>query len=310
MLRAALLAIGFTSIVAAWPGAQAPVFRGTADIVPVFVTVTDREGRLVSNLARADFQLFDNGIEQPLALFDSTPQPISLIALLDTSGSMAENLPVLREACVDLASRLSESDVARVGTFGKRITFTPNFTRDPAQLTAVLPKAIAANEPTPLWRAVDEALTEVGKATSGRKVILVLSDGKDSGPEIGQKLVTPANIRDRAEKEDVMVYGVGLRSAPGPVAPGGVRSLADVLRPAAPDPTLGNLAIGTGGGYVELKSADTMREAFAKIADELHRQYLLGFAPASRDGKVHTIEIRVRAADLRPQARKTYVAPR
>jgi Ca-activated chloride channel family protein len=292
----------------AFPHAQS--FRSSSDIVPLFVTVTDGQGRLVAGLTREDFQIFDNGAPQTVALFDSIPQPISLIALLDLSGSMAENLPIVRRACLDLLSHLGPGDVAKLGMFGQKIAFSPAFTRDAEQLISLLPKSIPSTAPTPLWRAIDEAMTAVQPAASGRRVILVLSDGKDTGPEIGQKLVTPQNVRDRAEREDVMVYGIGLRSAPGPVAPGGVRSLADVLQSPAPDPTLGSLALGTGGGYVELHGREDISDTFARIADELHRQYMLGFTPPVRDGKIHTVEVRLRNPALRSQARKTYVAPR
>jgi len=303
-----------TLAAAAWllcavaPHAQS--FRSSSDIVPLFVTVTDGQGRLVAGLTREDFQIFDNGAPQPVAVFDSIPQPISLIALLDLSGSMADNLPIVRRACLDLLGHLGPNDVAKLGTFGQRITFSPTFTRDPEQLISLLPKSIPATAPTPLWRAIDEAMTAVQPATSGRRVILVLSDGKDNGPDVGQKLVTPQNVRDRAEREDVMLYGIGLRSAPGPVAPGGIRSLADVLKSPAPDPTLGSLALATGGGYVELHGREDIAETFARIADELHRQYMLGFTPPVRDGKAHTVEVRVRNPTLRSQARKTYIAPR
>ena len=289
---------------------RAQSFRSSSDIVPLFVTVTDGGGRLVGGLTREDFQVFDNGAPQPIAVFDSIPQPISLIALLDMSGSMADNLPLVRRACLDLLGHLGPADVAKLGLFGQTIAFSPSFTRDPEQLISLLPKAIPSTAPTPLWRAIDEAMTAVQAAASGRRVILVLSDGKDNGPDIGQKLVTPQNVRDRAEREDVMVYGIGLRSAPGPVAPGGIRSLADVLKSPAPDPTLGSLALGTGGGYVELHGREDIAETFTRIADELHRQYMLGFTPPARDGKVHTVEVRVRNPGLRSQARKTYLAPR
>ena len=299
--------------VAAWlytTAPQAQSFRSSSDIVPLFVTVTDGSGRLVAGLTRDDFQILDNGVPQPVALFDSAAQPISLIALLDLSGSMADNLSIVRRACLDLLGRLGAHDVAKLGVFGQQIAFSPRFARDPDQLIPLLPKSIPSSAPTPLWRAIDEAMTAVQPAASGRRVILVLSDGKDTGPEIGQKLVTPQNVRDRAEREDVMVYGIGLRSAPGPVAPGGVRSLADVLKSPAPDPTLGTLALGTGGGYVELNGREDIAETFARIADELHRQYMLGFTPPVRDGKIHTVEVRMRNPSLRSQARKTYVAPR
>lgn len=289
-------------------GTSGQVFRSQAEIVPVFVTVTDKDGRLVSALKQEDFEILDNGKPQPIALFVSAPQPISLVALLDMSGSMAENLPIVRRAVADFLVHLGPADQVRLGVFGQRIAFSPAFTRNAEQLLSMIPKTIPASAPTPLWRAVDEAMTVVASATSGRRVVLVLSDGKDSGWEPGQKLVTAGSVRARAQREDVMLYGVGLGSAPGPVAPNGVRALADVLRSPAPDPSLGDLAIGTGGGYTELRARDEMAATFARIADELHRQYLIGFVPPARDGLEHTVEVRVRRPDMTTQARKTYLA--
>ena len=98
---------------------EQPVFRGAADLVRVFVTVTDKDGRLVTTLARNEFEVRDNGKPQPITLFDNTPQPIRIIVMIDVSGSMADNLPLLRAASAQLIARLGEDDLARVGTFGK-----------------------------------------------------------------------------------------------------------------------------------------------------------------------------------------------
>ena len=299
-----------TALVASVAASPLQVFRSTTDVVPLYVTVTDRDGRLVPNLTRDDFTVLDNGRPQPITLFDSSPQAIRMIALIDVSGSMAEHLPLLRRACLELVAQLRQDDLARVGTFGQRIAFSPTFTRAADELVASIPKSIRAAAPTPLWQAVDDAMGELKTAPPGRRVVLILSDGKDTGPDAGGRLVTAQAVRSRAERDDIMVYGVGLRSAPGPVAPGGVRSLADVLSSPVPDPSLGDLALGTGGGYVELRAAADLGSAFARVVDELHRQYLLGFVPASRDGLTHTVEVRLRDASLKPHARRTYLAPR
>src|SRR5258706_4698304 len=79
-----------------------PVFRGTGGVVRVFVTVTDRDGRLVTTLGRDNFEVRDEGKPQPITQFDNTPQPIRLIVMLDVSGSMAGNLPLLRAAGTQL----------------------------------------------------------------------------------------------------------------------------------------------------------------------------------------------------------------
>jgi hypothetical protein len=77
-----------------------------------------------------------------------------------------------------------------------------------------------------------------------------------------------------------------------------------------PDPGLAKVAEEAGGGYLEIHGGDDLASAFARVADELHGQYLLGYAPPKRDGKVHTIEVRVTDKGLKPRARKTYVAPK
>src|SRR5205814_4290033 len=106
-----------------------------------------------------------------------------LIVMFDVSGSMAGNLPLLRAAGTQLFARLLPDDVARVGAFGHDVSISPSFTHDPVELGAALPTAIAPDAPTPLWRAVDQALDAFATAVADRrKAILVLSDGKDTGP--------------------------------------------------------------------------------------------------------------------------------
>ncbi len=290
---------------------QQPTFKGTGEAVRVFVTVTDRDGRLVPALTQGDFEVRDEGKPQPITLFDNSPQPIRLIVMLDVSGSMEGNLPLLRAAAEQLFARLRPDDVARVGSFGREVTIGPAFTRDPAALRSALPTAIAPDAPTPLWRAIDESVKAFGEEDAGRPVILVLSDGKDSGPMFGQGFISQVEVIDRARAGDVMVYGIGMRSrGRRPMTPGvGPGSLQQMLTADLPDPGLARVAEETGGGYVEIRYGEDLGAAFARVADELHSQYLIGFAPPKRDGKVHDVEVRVKQKDMKPRARKSYVAP-
>ena len=292
---------------------QQPTFKGTSETVRVFVTVTDKEGHLVPDLKQGDFEIRDQGKPQPVSVFDNTPQPIRLIAMLDVSGSMQGNLPLLRGAADELFRRLRPDDKLRVGSFGHKVEISPEFTNNPAELRSALPRSIAEDAPTPLWRAIDEATTAFKDAKDERSVILVLSDGKDSGP-IGfrERYVSQVDVIDRDRAEDVMVYGIGMRSRgarpqmPG-LGPGGLQAalIADL-----PDPGLAKVAQETGGGYIEIRFGQDLGEAFARVADELHSQYLLGFTPPKRDGKVHEIEVRLSRQGLKPRARKSYVAPK
>jgi Ca-activated chloride channel family protein len=310
----------FSATVAA-SGAQQPVFRGATDTVRVFATVTDRDGRLVTTLAKEDFEVRDEGKVQPLTVFDNTPQPIRLVVMLDVSGSMEGNLPLLRAASEQLFARLRPDDRVRLGTFGHDIEISPAFSRDPAELLRALPRAIAPDAPTPLWRALDEAIDALRDIGDERPVILVLSDGRDSGPALGslsgrglsgfrRGMVSQAEIIDRARAQSTMVYAVGMGSRGRPQSPFGPNGLQAALLSDLPDPGLARVAEDTGGGYAEIRYGQDLGAAFARVADELHSQYLLGFAPPRRDGKTHEIEVRLSQRGLTARARKNYVAPR
>ena len=292
-------------------GRQQTVFRGGSAAVRVFATVMDRDGRLVTTLTQDNFEVRDDGKPQPITQFDNSPRPIRLIVMLDVSGSMEGNLPLLRAAGAQLFARLGPDDVARVGAFGQEVTISPSFTHDPGELGAALPTAITPDAPTPLWHAIDQALDAFGDADDRRNVILVLSDGKDTGPvSFRQRPVSQAEVIDRARRDDVMIYAIGMRSRGSRSIPPGVGrgGLQAMLMADMPDPGLARVAEETGGGYIEIRLGQELGAAFAGVADELHSQYLLGFVP-KRDGKVHDISVRVTQGGLKPRARKSYVAP-
>jgi len=289
--------------------AQQPTFRAGSDQVRVFGTVLDRDGRLVTTLTKEQFEVRDEGKPQPLTLFDNTPQPIRLIVMLDVSGSMEGNLQLLRDASDELFARLRHDDLARVGTFGHEVKISPAFTHDRGELRQTLPTEIAPDAPTPLWRGLDEAITAFGKEPDERRVILVLSDGKDSGP-IGfdRHVASQGGVIDRAREQDVMIYAVGMRSRMRPT--GRAMDMRTMMLEDLPDPGLARVAEETGGGYLEIRGNVDLGAAFARVADELHAQYLLGYAPPKRDGKVHAVEVRVSEKGFKPRARKSYVAPK
>lgn len=296
------------------PAVQEPtrapqVFRSTADLVPIFVTVSDKAGRLVAGLMREDFQVLDNGKPQPLTLFDNRPQPIRVVALLDISGSVARTASILRQASTEFILQLTAGDLARIGTIAREVKFSPAFTRDPAQLVGWLPTTIPPGLPMPLWNAVDAAITQFDTAPPGRRVVLVFSGGQVGAPQYGEKVLSVMDISERAQREDVMIYGVGIKTAITPIGPGHGGTLGEAVTAGPPDVGLSRAADNTGGGYFELLGSDDLGNTFGRVANELHHQYLLGFAPPARDGKTHKIEVRVRGNGLKARARKTYAAP-
>ncbi len=324
MRRALFACVAVALALTGLPAAQgqAPVFRAGTQTVPVYVTVLGADGHLVTDLDREAFEVLDNGRPQPITLFDAGDQPITIVVMLDTSGSMSGNIGMLRRAAVQMFTRLGPGDKARVGSFGYRISISPTFTNDVDALIRAVWLDVEAGGPTPLWGAVNAAMTGMS-GIEGRRVVLVLSDGYNTGLRLVHGLPAGPSLDDvirRAQTEDFMVYAIGMSSrlAPPPGQQAGAgRALPppwSMRAPAGmgfePDPGLEELAAETGGGYFRLESTDELGPAFARVADELHRQYLLGFVAPEADGELHELEVRVRDTTMRPRARRTYLAPR
>jgi VWFA-related protein len=310
-LRAALAACLLASAVRPVAPPQSPVYRSGTRTVSIYATVQDGD-RLVTDLPQSAFEIRDNGRVQPITLFDNGVQPISVVVMLDVSGSMLGNLALVRNAAVQMFTRLLREDKARVGAFGDRITISPTFTNDQDELIRALWLDLPAGGATPLYAAIDQSMTALARV-DGRRVVLVLSDGKDSGPSaleigLGRRPVVLETVMRRAQEEEFTIYAIGLHSrSAGRSRRGGV---APARGGSEPDPGLRDLAFESGGGYIEIDQTSALGPAFARVADELHRQYLVAYALPDADGKRHDVEVRVDRPGLTVRTRKSYVAPR
>lgn len=284
-------------------------FRSTVRTVPVFVTVLGPDGRLVTDLTRDDFEIRDEGVLQDVTVFSSDIQPITVVMMLDRSGSVAADFRLVELAAAEFVERLLPEDRARIGSFSYRVQVDPReFTSDKTELVAILENELQEAGATPLWNAVDVAMTALLRQ-EGRRVVLVFTDGHDLPPTLRATNITESQVKQRAREEDVMVYGIGLtgRSPAGGLS--GRRSRGR-MQPQEPDEGLIELAAESGGGYFAIRSATNLGETFARVADELHQQYLLGFVPAKLDGKVHRLEVTVLRDGMTARARQSYLAPR
>jgi len=295
---------------------QEPVFRAATRTVPVYVTVTDAEGRLVPDLGRDDFEILDNGKPQTISIFANDIQPIMVVMMLDRSGSMVDNFRRVQEAAEQFVTRLLPADKARIGSFSYRIQVDPRtFTNDRDELLRILYRELQEPGPTPLWNAVSVGMTALTRQ-EGRRVVLVFTDGADNPGNDRATNISLGDLMKRAREEDVMVYGVGLAGrAPGRGmrGRGGYGGYGGWGGPAGgrtqrPDEGLAKLAAESGGGYFELESTDDLGATFARVADELHRQYAMGFTPEKLDGKTHKLEVRVKKPGMTARARRSYVA--
>ena len=294
---------------------QGATFRTASRTVAIYTTVTEPDGRLAIDLTKDDFEVYDDGKLQPLSLFANDVQPITVVGMLDLSGSMSGNIPLLRRAAAQLVSHLSKDDKARFGEFGNHVNIvTPAFTNDVNELIRNLWLDMEPGGATPLWNAIDVAMSALA-GQPGRRVVLVFTDGYDTNSHV----VSLDDDVKRAQNEDFMVYAIGLRSSGGPPVggatssgPGGRGGFGGARggggRGDQPDPGLKTLAEETGGGYLELKAATELDAAFTRVVEELHHQYILGFVPTVLDGRLHKLAVRVKKPGLTARARKSYLA--
>ena len=294
--------------------AQQPPIRSGARTVAVYATVTDKEGRLVPDLERDAFEVRDNGKPQPLTVFSNEVQPLSVVMMLDRSGSMMGNAGLVQRAAAEFVKRLRPEDKARIGAFGERIEIEPaEFTSDQQQLFRALQSEIPVKGPTPLWNATNQALDTL-RGQEGRKVVLIFSDGGDSPVNNFSKSNSSImDIMRGAQQDDVMVYTIGLaqtaiRRGSGNPAAGGFGALTGAMTVVRPDPGLATIADETGGGYFELTRADDLGSTFARVAEELRHQYALGFEPPRLDDKMHNLDVKVSGKGMKVRARKEYFA--
>ena len=285
-----------TGLVAAslFVGSASAQFKSGTLTVPLYVTVTDREGRLVPDLQQEDFEVYDNGQLQKLTLFDNKNTPITVVVMLDTSGSMTLILDRVKAAAEQFLIRLLPEDTGRVGAFNDKIEFHPEgeFTSDRDVLVRSL-KELDFGYPTRLWDAVDESIRRLD-GVPGRKVTLVFTDGADTASrrDLG-------DVMEQARAKEIMVYSIGLETE---IFNGQRRQRS------SPDRGLKKLSEETGGGFFLLKKEAELGPTFTRVAQELHSQYVLGFSPATLDGKVHKLEVKVKKPGMSPRARKSYLA--
>ena len=154
-----------------------PVFRSAARTVYVYATVQGKDGRLVTNLTRDDFEIFDNGRPQAVTMFENEPQKITMVLLFDMSASMVKTLPRLREAAVAFVRALWPDDRVRIGSFGDEVALSPILTSDQATLLRILDEELWPGGSTPLWRAIQTGMNSL-ESEPGRRVVLTFTDGK------------------------------------------------------------------------------------------------------------------------------------
>jgi VWFA-related protein len=311
----------------------ADVIKIDSNLVSVPVIVSDRNGRYISGLAAERFTLYDNSTRQKIAFFDNTEEPLNIALLLDTSRSTQGVIDDIRKAARDFLKELRPQDRAMIVSFDYAVHRLCSLTSDRKTLENAIKHAeVGQYLGTTLNDTVKEVAEVDFKPITGRKAIILLSDGQDHG-----SMITNSELLRSESESDTMVYSIfyassvpfpGFRNRPFPRRRGGIFGGRGPMggqfprqRPGGPRGQrkdqmdedgaefLGELAEVTAGRFYRSKKTD-LKKTFALIADELRFQYRLAFKPddLQKDGSVHLLQVKVDAADVAVRARKQYRA--
>jgi Ca-activated chloride channel homolog len=261
--------------------AQQPL-RVNVDLVNVVLTVQDGGGRFVTGLNEADFRVYEDGVEQKVAVFQKEDVESAIGILLDNSLSMVDLLPMMKTGLLDFAEHTRSFDELFILTFGTRVRTLQDVQQPLTQLDARV-KAITAQGTSVLFDALVAGLRKVGEREPERKALLVFTDGIDTASKAGYK-----EVLLEAQKSGALLYFI----------PIGSRILID-------EHTIDSLAKETGGRVIYLQKSDRVPPAMETIRQELSKQYYLGYYTSRRPG-FHAIHVEVPGRDVRIRAKTGY----
>tara|TARA_B100000949_G_scaffold232474_1_gene246863 strand:+ start:140 stop:1066 length:927 start_codon:yes stop_codon:yes gene_type:complete len=278
-----------------------PAFRAGVDVVSLNVTVSDLDGRFITNLDQTNFQVYEDGVQQNVTFFTRTQLPIALAMLIDTSASMDEKMATAQEAAIGFSQRLRPEDLVEIVDFDSRVNILQTFTNDAVELEQAIQQTSAGGS-TSLYNAIYISLRELSKAPLRRadvrrEAIIVLSDGEDTS-----SLVTFDEVLEQAKRSETAIYSIGLQSDDSRSRVG-FREADFVLR---------QLAQETGGRAFFPNEVDELPKIYQEISDELSSQYSVGYISGNplRNGQWRRIVVRVDRESVEARAKQGYYAPK
>ncbi|MFL6231449.1 MAG: VWA domain-containing protein [Pyrinomonadaceae bacterium] len=302
------------------------VLTVTTSEVLLPVTVRDAEGRLVTNLARENFRVWEDGREQPLSDLRLRRVPVDVLLMIDSSSSAASNLEDFRRAVEEFSSRLAEDDRVALLKFDDRVELLQDWTSSRVQLRRAL-RRITSGTFTHFNDALALSARELFKDGRRRHAVVVLSDGIDNGSvgataqaalrellEAGASVYCISNTEiERAEKRADL--DKLLNAPPSAVKFNQLRidDLSESLRVLdASERNLDALTSATGGRLYKPASFAALEQVYAQVAEELRSQYALYYTPLDKahDGKFRRVEVHTSDPAMRVSARAGYFAPR
>lgn len=313
------------------------IIRVSTTLITIPVSVMDRDGRYVPNLQKEEFRIWEDGVEQEVAFFQSVDKPFSVVLMLDTSPSTQFRLEDIQDAAISFVNQLRSDDKVMVVSFNDDIKILSEFTTDRGKLQRAIQRA-RTDDGTRLYDAVDMVINQQLSRVQGRKAIVLFTDGVDT---TSRRASFDSNIMD-AQELDALIYPVqydtqsdmnvmnapvgrptdiwgqilggifgggrrgGRRGGGGGYPPGGgtVRNDYEIA-----NEYLLALANSTGGREYHADTLQNMSYAFANVAEELRRQYSIGYYPKRppQPGQRRQIRVRARQPNLAVRARDSYI---
>ena len=267
----------------------AGTFRTTASLVLVNISVLDSRDRPVNGLSQTQFQILDNGREQPIRFFAHEDAPVSLAVILDASGSMTSKWTRAREMLTSFCENLASGDELFLVTVGRHARLATDYTSDCTEMRNGLLLTQPHGE-TALLDAIPLAVQHLSHARYARHVILIISDG---GENASRTRLT--EIRRLAREANAQIYAASL---------GLETDFSRKVWPGEADgpALLSEIAEFTGGRAFSINDWRCIADAAASMAREIHDQYVIGYQPPETDdGKYHRISVKVRREPSQPR---------
>jgi len=309
------------------------IIRVSTTLVTIPVSVMDRDGRYVPNLQKEDFRIWEDNVEHDVAFFQSVDKPFSVVLMLDTSPSTQFRLEEIQDAANDFVRQLRPDDKVMVVSFNQDIRVLCELTTDRSKLQRAIYRA-QTDSGTSLYDAVDLVINKHLNRIPGRKAIVLFTDGVDTTSDNASYEST---VMD-AQELDALIYPVQYNTA-GDMGQmvqipqidvfgqilggifgggnGGMRRGGGMGRPRGT--SRGDYAIGgrylvelansTGGREYRADTLQNMSSAFANIAEELRRQYSIGYYPKRppQAGQQRMIRVRANQPNLAVRSRDSYI---
>ena len=298
------------------------VIKVETNLVTIPVSVSDRNGFYVANLHEPDFKIFENGVEQKIEYFGTSDQPFTVVLLIDVSPSTAYKIEEIQAAASAFVAQLLPQDQVMVIEFDSSVSVLTEVTGDRDKINKAI-RRTGFGDGTSLYDAVDFSLRKRLDKIEGRKAVVLFTDGVDT---TSGRANYESTINEAEESEAVIfpIYyntflntigiggGGGVMSSPPVIGfPGGGQSRAEVSDAYARGRTyLSELAATTGGKVFRAESSPGgLTAVFESIADELRRQYSVGYYPAEGGaaGERRQIRVRVDRPKLIIRARDSYI---